>query len=279
MPLTPADSLAGLRQVWDAVAAILPTIGDDDWARRTPCPDWDVHDLVAHLGAVEGGFQGFPSVAPPEGWVNPKEGLDAFTESGVVARRGWTHVEVCDEALRAGRAQLERLAAFDEAGWAGIANGPLGPTTQAGLADIRLFDLGVHLYDLRAGLGRPLNVESEPLVIGCAVERAVDLAGWGAAKKARLGDGACLHVELDGPHGRTFDIVMDGGKAIVAPAAPAAIAGPPSERPQPTGRVASRAAAWALLVAGRPAQAAELGGVSAEGSDAEAFVERYRFFG
>ncbi len=276
MPLNPADSLAGLRQVWDAVADIVPTIGDDDWARRTPCPDWDVHDLVAHLGAVEGGFQGFPQPSPPEGWVNPKEGLDAFTETGVVARRDWTHTEIGDEALRAGRAQIDRLAALDEAGWAGTANGPLGPTTQAGLADIRLFDLGVHLYDLRAGLGRPLDVDGEPLVMVCVLQRAVDLAGWGAAKKARLGDGARLRVELHGTHGRTFDIVMVDGLATVTPDETGSTR---SDRPTATGRVAGHAAAWALLVAGRPRQAAELGGVAAEGSDAEAFVEKYRFFG
>jgi uncharacterized protein (TIGR03083 family) len=270
MPLSHEDSLAGLRQVWDAFAVLIPTIADDEWARRTPCPDWDVHDLVAHLGAVEGGFQGFPRVSPPDGWVNPKEGLDAFTEAGVVARRSWSHAEVGDEALRAGRAQIERLAALDEDGWRGPATGPLGPTTQAGLADIRLFDLGIHLYDLRGGLGRPLDVDAEPLVLACSVQRAVDLAGWGAAKKARLADGARVLVELNGPGARTFEIVLDGGKARIGDTDPAAT---------PTATVRAHAAALALLAAGRPGLADELGGVQADGPDAEAFVEKYRFFG
>jgi hypothetical protein len=34
-----------------ATLELLRTLGDDDWARPTDCPEWDVRALVAHLVA------------------------------------------------------------------------------------------------------------------------------------------------------------------------------------------------------------------------------------
>jgi uncharacterized protein (TIGR03083 family) len=258
---------AGLDQVWEGFDRTVASIGPDEWSRPTPCEEWDVHDLVAHFAGIQAGFEGFPPVPMPEGFTTEHEGIDRWTAESVAARRGWSHEQVVDEARRAGAAQCARYHGLDDAGWDETTMGPLGETTFEGLAQMRLFDLALHLYDLRAGLGRDLEVAAEPDALAGPVLRAVSLAGWGATKKAKLPDGTRIRLELTGPAGTTEDVVVDGGRGRVE--APSG---------DPDGWVRGSAAAFALLVAGRGALAEQLGGVQAEGEAAQALVDRYRFF-
>jgi uncharacterized protein (TIGR03083 family) len=267
MQLTTKELAAGVDEVWDALGRTIDSIQPDEWSRPTPCTEWDVHDLVAHLGGIEGGFQGFPQPAPPAGFTTDHQGIDRWTAENVAARRGWTHAQVVEEARAAGAAQRERFHALDDDGWQQKTMGPLGETTMAGLAEVRLFDLALHLYDLRAGLGRPLDTEAEPAALAGPVLRAVSLAGWGATRKAGLADGTRVRLELTGAAGTTEDVVVVGGRGRVEP---------PSGTPD--GTVRATAAAFALLVAGRAALAEAAGGVHAEGEAAERLVATYRFF-
>jgi uncharacterized protein (TIGR03083 family) len=258
---------AGLDQVWEGFDRTVSSIRPDEWSRPTPCDEWDVHDLVAHIGGIQAGFEGFPPVSPPAGFTTEHEGIDRWTAEAVAARREWTPEQVIDEARRAGAAQCARYHALDDAGWDEKTMGPLGETTFEGLAEVRLFDLALHLYDLRAGLGRDLEVEAEPDALAGPVLRAVSLAGWGATKKAKLADGTRIRLELSGPAGTTEDVVVAGGRGRVE--APSG---------EPDGYVRGSAAAFALLVAGRVALAEQLGGLQAEGDAAQELVDRYRFF-
>ncbi len=258
---------AGLDQVWEGFDRTVASIRPDEWARSTPCEEWDVHDLVAHFGGIQANFEGFPPVPTPDGFTTEHEGIDRWTAEAVAARRGWTHEQVVDEARRAGASQCARYHGLDDAGWDDKTMGPLGETTFEGLAQVRLFDLALHLYDLRAGLGRDLEVEAEPDVLAGPVLRAVSLAGWGATRKAKLPDGTRIRLELTGPAGTTEDVVVEGGRGRVVPASG-----------EPDGWVRGSAAAFALLVAGRVALADQLGGVQAEGEAARELVDRYRFF-
>jgi uncharacterized protein (TIGR03083 family) len=258
---------AGLDQVWKGFARTVASIGPDEWSRSTPCEEWDVHDLVAHVGGIEGGFQGFPPVPVPEGFTTPHTGIDQWTAAAVAARRDWSPEQVVDEAQRAGAAQCARYHALDDAGWDEKTMGPLGETTMEGLAQVRLFDLALHLYDLRAGLGRDLEVSAEPDAAAGPVLRAVSLAGWGATKKAKLPDGTRIRLELTGPAGTTDDVVVEGGRGRVEPPAG-----------EPDGWIRGSAAAFALIVAGRESLADQLGGVHAEGEAARELLDRYRFF-
>ncbi len=267
MERTREQLTAGLQQVWAGFDRTVSSIRPDEWPRKTPCEEWDVHDLVAHFGGIQAGFEGFPPVATPEGFTTDHEGIDRWTAEAVAARRAWTHDQVVEEARRAGAAQCARYQALDDAGWNATTMGPLGETTFQGLAEVRLFDLALHLYDLRAGLGRALEIDAEPDALAGPVMRAVSLAGWGATKKAKLPDGTRIRLELTGPAGTTEDVVVDGGRGRV-------------ERPggEPDGSVRGSAAAFALLVAGRVALAEQLGGVHAEGEAAQRLVDEYRFF-
>src|SRR4051812_38837602 len=86
--------LAGLVEVWrDAAAdvvALLRSLEEDDWPRRTDLPGWDVHAVAAHLAHLEsvlaGNAQDQPDVPEP---VGPRGLSSRFTEAGVLARASW----------------------------------------------------------------------------------------------------------------------------------------------------------------------------------------------
>jgi uncharacterized protein (TIGR03083 family) len=263
--------LDALTEVWDAYRTVFATIDDAEWARPTPCPEWDVHDLVAHIGGIEAGFQGFPQPDPPADFVSGHEGIDHWTALSVAARRDWTGAQVVDEALRAGDAQLGVLTGLDAAGWDDQVMGPLGMTSRTGLAEVRTVDLYLHLLDLRQGLGRPLGVGDEPTepeAMLVLVERAVSLSGWGLVKKAGWVDDTRVRLELAGVGGRTVDLVLEGKRGRLQPPAGGAEGGV----------VRGTAAAYALLASGRDSMVDDAGGVSADGAAAQALLAGYRLF-
>jgi uncharacterized protein (TIGR03083 family) len=41
--------MAAAREEYRRLGTLVASLADDDWGRRTDCPDWDVRELVAHL--------------------------------------------------------------------------------------------------------------------------------------------------------------------------------------------------------------------------------------
>ena len=156
------EVVSALEEAWTGIDVLLASLDDEQWTLPTPNTEWDIKDLAAHLGGLESLFLGFPQPDPPEGWISEHTGLHQVTGHGVAARRAWSAVEVMDELRSASRAQLERLRGLDEAGWQEPTIGPLGMTSVANFADLRLSDLYVHLLDLRFALGLPLQSPAEP---------------------------------------------------------------------------------------------------------------------
>lgn len=266
----PDARIRALEETWAAIAVLLADVRDDEWGLPTPCAEWNVHDLAAHLGAIEGQFQGLPQpeVVPPE----PAAGLDGWTAAGVAARRNWSPEEVRAEIAAASAAQLDHLRGLDGDGWQAERLGPLGMTTEESLAGIRTFDLYTHLLDLRTALGRPLGVDPddarEPTAAAVCARRAFEVTPWGAAKVAKLADGAHIRFDLTGPGGQCVDLVMAGGRARLEP-----------PQGDAADQVTGSAIAYTMAVAGRPQVVEGAGGVRAVGPDAERLMARFRMFG
>jgi len=264
----PNDVVIALEQTWDALRSLLSEVKPDEWDAPTPCSDWTVRDLAAHLGALESGFQGFPQPDPPAGWTTDLEGIDEWTARGVAARRPWPVADVITEIERASDAQLARLRALDDAGWDAETTGPVGPTTMRGLAELRTFDLWIHVLDLRRALGRPLAPDGEPVAQAVAVDRAWTLSGWAAVKKAGLSDGTKIRLTLTGAAARESDLVVFDGKGrLVA-----------TSDHIPAERIEGTATAYLLVATGRDALAEDAGGITAKGAAANALLQKYRMF-
>ena len=123
-----------LDQAGDALASIHP----DDWERPTPCRDWSVRDLAAHLAAAP---EHFLAMARGEqvDWSAPAD----------VADGGWaTHFRThADDLIHHWHGQ---------------------PDEQAGQADWQSAELGVHTWDLVRALGRPFPMDDEVAERGLA---------------------------------------------------------------------------------------------------------------
>lgn len=263
------DLIEGLDQCWRAVDSVVRSLHPDQLSLPTPCGDWNVHDLLAHLGGAESFFQGLPQPEPPDDWVNPYTGLDFVTGQGVAARRGWSIENITAEIAAASTAQLDMLRSLDSDGWQGETVGPMGPTTMAELARIRTFDVFTHLLDLRAAVDLPLNPTGEPLAAATAAGWVIERSGWGAVKQARLPDGSRVRLDLTGPGARRCDVVVDGKRGSVTE--------PSGEACENT--IEGQAVAYLLLATGRTGPAEKLGLPSARGPLAESLLANYRLFG
>lgn len=261
------DVVSALDEAWTSIRTLFASLAPDEWDRPTACSEWTVRDMAAHLGAVEGGFLGFEQPPPPEGWSTSHTGVDAWTAQGVAARQAWSADQLIAEVDRVAKTRLAQVKGLDEAGWQERVMGPLGETTVRGLCEIRLFDIYIHLLDMRSGLQRPLHMSDEPQALEACVERAVQLSPWGAAKKAGLDDGARIRLDLGGPAGRVVDVSVTGGRGSLSE--PAGEAGDV---------VQGAAGAYLLLVSGRDELIEDDDGICARGTNAIALFDRYRFF-
>jgi uncharacterized protein (TIGR03086 family) len=133
------DTLTALDSATTAFRRLLVLVAEDDWTARTPCPDWDVHYLVAH---VVGGNR-FASLV-----------LDGHTsEQAVAAVMSATQLSAdpvtdFDDSAAGQRARFRRDGALTR-----NVGHPLGDLPGRRLLGLRVFDLAVHSWDLATAVG------------------------------------------------------------------------------------------------------------------------------
>lgn len=127
-----------LSRALDQAGDALASIHADDWERPTPCGDWSVRDLAAHLTGTPGHFLQMARGEEVD-WSAGPEG----PEHGWVARF---------------RADADDLIHH----WHGQ------PADRAAQADWQSAELGVHTWDLVTALGRPVELDDEVAERGLA---------------------------------------------------------------------------------------------------------------
>jgi uncharacterized protein (TIGR03083 family) len=265
-PLAPEDVGA----LWDRIIALADGLDADQLALATPCTEWDVKDLLAHCAALQTMFDGSaPQPEPPAGWA-PAEGTsptDAWTAAGVVARRDWSIEDVLGELRAARDGHVARLAAVTD--WDAGAQGPAGPTTEAGLVEVRCFDLWVHLWDLHTALGETMDLDDRSPAAATGHRFVFDRVPWMYAKKAGAPEGSTMRVSLGPP--------LDVDTVVVRPDRRAAF--DPDADPGDCA-VTGSPAALTLLCSGResPEHWREQGGLDWSGERGAEFVARARLF-
>jgi uncharacterized protein (TIGR03083 family) len=264
------DAAAAARDLWNRVIVLAADLGPEDWSRPTPCADWDVHDLLAHLSGVQTLFDGgpqppVPSGSKPDPGANP---VDAWTAAGVAARREWAPEEVMEELHAARDGHVAHLEAVPD--WTAPRQGPTGPTDEEGLLRVRLFDIWVHLQDLRLALDLPVEAGDASPAARIAHEYVWDRVPWMFVKKAGAGEGATMRVRLAEPLDADDVVEVRDGRGRWNPAA------------DPGGCVVEGdPAALTLLACGRgdPDDWRARGLLAWEGRTAATFVDRGRMFG
>ena len=206
------DALDGLEATWSSTIELCESLGEEDWARETGCPGWDVRDQVAHIVGIESDLLGRPSAA----------GTDDFLvrlEVGVTSRRSLLTAELLDELrdVTSERLKLLRDSDLTEEGFS-----PFGPMEVGRFLGIRTFDSYAHEQDIRRAVGRSGHLDG-PVPIHA---RETILRGLG---RLGLPDGTVLAFDVDGA---TRPIVFPDGKGRVvddAPSTPTATLSMPLE--------------------------------------------------
>lgn len=260
-----AEAAAGL---WDRISEDVERLGPDDWSKPTPCERWDVHDLIAHLPAIQTLFDGSAEQPqPPEGWAPDAElsPLNAWTELGVVARRGWDQRQLLDEIAVSKAGHVARLEAAEPDA---ECLGPLGQTTEAVLFRTRMVDLWVHVQDLSLALTDKADTADASPAARYAWDSILNRVPALAVKRAGASDGARLRLTIDEPLG--FDRVL---QVVDGRASWTDDGGADDE-------IRAHPVAFTLVVAGRgtPERWREDGLLEWRGELADAFLRRARIF-
>lgn len=213
-----AATVAAIRECRDQVVATCTPLSTARWHLPTALPGWDVQDVVAHLGSLDGFLLGRtePSrradapAAPAAPWVrNP---LGELNEALVDRRRSWSPGQVLDEFGETTELRLRQLEALSEADLEVEVPAPGGGRVpQRRFLGIRLWDFVIHEFDIAEALGE------EPRVDSPGATRVLDEMTFllpRALGKAHAADGTTLLIELGAP-GRVMGARVAGGRALL----------------------------------------------------------------
>ena len=197
-----------LEQCYDAIESLAGQMDATQWHAQSLCPDWDMRDVIAHLGMMERLMTGWlPESAddmPPLDRIGPyREEMAALGDAAFAARIG--------EIFTGRRADLARLTEADLArqSWT-----PIGPRSYGGFLKIRIFDFWVHERDISTPLGLPSDDTGPRAQI--ALGQVEDSIGYIVGKKIGLPDGASIVFHLTGAVERDLPVVVDGRARTVA---------------------------------------------------------------
>ncbi len=200
-------AVVALADTFDSLDDLLDSLEEADWSTQSPCPDWTVAGVVAHLGAIEYMLAG----AEPDG----------FAESLPFDQVAEFMAEVADaapadlltryrELIAQRRAELE---SYTDEQLDAPSLTPVGPATYGRFMAVRAFDFWVHEQDIRAAVGKPGH-EAGP-----AAELSIDeiegSLGYIVGKKVGLPDGESITISLTGPVQRDMHVKVDGRATAV----------------------------------------------------------------
>jgi uncharacterized protein (TIGR03086 family) len=157
-----APSTGQLDRALDAVGRLIAGVREDQWSASTPCTEWDVRALVAHLVRVNRVFVALVNDEPtPDTGIESlgDDPLRAYRESGAALVKAADQPGVLDRTFR----------------------GPLGEATGAERIQLRMADLLTHGWDLARAIGQPVELP------GDLVEQALAFAQVQLADVPRTG--------------------------------------------------------------------------------------------
>jgi len=177
------DALA-VRASTDLVGRVRPA----DMARPTPCADWTLHGLIAHMAAQHYGFAAAAAGdGDPARWRPRRLGSDPGADYRAAARAVL--------AAFAAPGVMDRRFPLPE-----FAAGPDFPARQA--VSFHFVDYVVHSWDVARSLGLEADFPGEVLEAALRVAEAVPGGG------ARLAPGAAFAPAVAAPGGPLLDRIV-----------------------------------------------------------------------
>jgi uncharacterized protein (TIGR03083 family) len=216
------DRLTEYIETWRSAAAdvlaLLRSLDEEDWARPTDLPGWDVHAVAAHLAHLESELSGVAQreVEVPElAHVGAPTGT--YTESGVIARKDLTGSEIADELERAVETRDRWLRAnppSDPRAVPELTPGGIGWSWETLLRN-RPFDLWMHEQDIRRAVGRPGGMNTPGATHALTV---LSMSfGYAVGKRVAPPAGTTVVADVTGVHPVHLAVEVDAGGRAVPP--------------------------------------------------------------
>jgi uncharacterized protein (TIGR03086 family) len=133
------ETLRALDVATEEFGTRLALVGDDAWVLPTPCPDWDVRYLVAH---VVGGNRFAASVLGGMAASDAIERVMSSPQLGTSAMEAWA------TTCAAQAVAFHEVPSLDQR-----IDHPLGEITAAELLELRVFDIAIHAWDVAHAIG------------------------------------------------------------------------------------------------------------------------------
>jgi uncharacterized protein (TIGR03086 family) len=139
-------NVAQLKAAQDLVTAALRWADEDQWSEQTPCPDWDVHQLVEHL--ITGNERFVVRLAGDQPGA-PTDRTTASPEELVE-----TYERTADEVIHA----------FDQPGVMQRANQwPIGTLQGTDVLGLKITETLAHGWDLQHALGTTIDFDPQTI--------------------------------------------------------------------------------------------------------------------
>ena len=213
-----------LEETW-LLTDYLKLLPPEAWSHPTACDRWQVADVVSHLidgamsytDAISRGLQ--RDSAPPEGEkdegpLNSVSGSDAIARSAIVHRKRIgdrllpTFIEECSRLNHI----IETLNSRD---WDKPCYDLLRPISVRSFANLRVFELALHHWDIRSKLESPADLSTNGQT--SFVDLIPEYVGWFFNPYTRLPQPVRYRFPLMGAVSNSIDILVDGDKASIRP--------------------------------------------------------------
>jgi len=201
-----------LDETWTAIDRLVRPQPPSAYDAPTPCPGWNVRDVLSHLLGFELLLHGAP-VPPFEGpWPSHvRNPIGEINEAFVHAHRHEPGLQVLNEFREASQRSLASLRALSEEEWEKVGWSPEGERPYHRFQETRVLDSWIHLQDIRDALLQPEDDHGagEEIVLN----RFESALPYVLAKRMQVADGTSLQVNLVGRQARAIFLEVRGGRA------------------------------------------------------------------
>ncbi|KAA8879834.1 maleylpyruvate isomerase family mycothiol-dependent enzyme [Nocardia colli] len=212
---------ARLSEQWDAIAALVADLDENQWRASTSLPGWTVFDVVAHVVGTESWLLG--ERPPPHDPITVKTDVSTlphvrnetavFNEIWVDRLRPMPGAQLLEVFREIVDRRRKALAAMGDEEWQALTQSPIGQVAYGRFMRVRLFDCWMHELDLADALGVQVEEGGPRGELGFAeflgsVPRVV-------VKKGGAPDGSRITFVLTGALARTLHIQVAGRAGFV----------------------------------------------------------------
>jgi uncharacterized protein (TIGR03083 family) len=201
-----------LDETWTAIDRLMLPQPASAYDATTPCPGWNVRDVLSHLLGFELMIHGAPVPAFEGPWPSHvRNPIGEINEAFVKAHGHEPGLKVLDEFRDTAQRSIAALRALSDEEWEKVGWSPEGERPYHRFQETRVLDSWIHLQDIRDALLSPEDDHGAGEVI--VVNRFESALPYVFAKKMHAPDGTTLQVNLSGRQARTIFLEVRDGRA------------------------------------------------------------------